>query len=216
MGKKRFIFDLDNTLVQTDYKPEFEYFQSVLSEEDQIKFIPRIGKLLSSYEQEFRKLDVNELSTYLTNKSEVNITPTIIDGWRRTMANLKSKPVPGIKESIVHLKGLGHSLVVLTNWFEQDQSIRLRRSEIRDYFDCIYGGDTFLKPLRESYILAAGEFDPKDCIMIGDSLDNDVYGAYRAGMDAIYYDPKGKGGYNKHLVKSINHMDRLREMYYED
>ena len=41
-----------------------------------------------------------------------------------------------------------------------------------------------------------------DCIVIGDSLENDVYGPYSAGMDAYYFD-KGKEKYNKKLVKSF-------------
>ena len=216
MVKKRFIWDLDGTLLKPDYTSEAEYFRKVLTPEEQELFIPRIGDLLSKYEQEFRRYNVNDLSIYLTHKSGVNITPMMIEGWRGIVSDYNSQEVEGVRDTLIHLKGLGHSLVVLTNWFESDQSIRLRRANLRNYFDAIYGGEDYLKPLKESYILAAGEFDPKDCVMVGDSLDNDVYGAYRAGMDAIYYNPNDKGGYNKHLVKSIRHMDRIREMYYED
>ena len=49
---------------------------------------------------------------------------------------------------------------------------------------------------------AAGRFNPSDCIVIGDSLENDVYGPYSAGMDAYYFD-RGKEKYNKKLVKSF-------------
>ena len=34
--------------------------------------------------------------------------------------------------------------------------------------------------------------DPADCLMIGDSLSNDILGAQQAGMKTCYYNPRGK------------------------
>ena len=58
-------------------------------------------------------------------------------------------------------------------------------------------GDFYIKPSKESFINAAGNFDSKDCIVISDSLENDIYGAYRAGMNAYHYDKNNKNDYNK-------------------
>ena len=48
--------------------------------------------------------------------------------------------------------------------------------------------------------------------MVGDSLDFDVYGPGRIGMDAIFYNPKGKD-YDKAKVKSIGSMKKIKEMF---
>ena len=70
-----------------------------------------------------------------------------------------------------------------------------------------------MKPSKESYLNVAGRFSPSDCIVIGDSLENDVYGPYRVGMDAIYFDRKNKNNSNKKLVKSINNLEVLMRRY---
>ena len=59
---------------------------------------------------------------------------------------------------------------------------------------------------------AMGEFNIDSSIMIGDSLDFDVYGSGRIGMDAIFYNPKGKD-YDKAKVKSIGSMKKIKEMF---
>lgn len=49
--------------------------------------------------------------------------------------------------------------------------------------------------------------------MIGDSLDNDVYGAMNAGIDAIYYNQKNEDNFDKRKIKSIGSMKKLKEMF---
>lgn len=212
---KRIIFDLDGTLLLPNYSDEEYYFQRILKPGDQKKFIPQIAKLLSSYEQEYTFYDEKTLSTFLTEKSGVGITPEMIKGWRNVVSNYNSSVVPGAIEALEYFKGLGCSMVILTNWFSEDQLYRMKKASIDRYFETVYG-EGCLKPCRESYILAAGNFEPSECLVIGDSLDNDVYGAYRAGIDAIFYNPKGEGTYNKHLVKSIRDLRKLKEINYED
>jgi FMN phosphatase YigB (HAD superfamily) len=61
---------------------------------------------------------------------------------------------------------------------------------IKHYFKEIYGGDKYLKPSKESYLMACGDCNPNECIMIGDNYTNDYEGAIKAGLKAIYLNLK--------------------------
>lgn len=212
MEKKRFIFDIDGTLLIPDWNYEKLYFDSVLEKFEFEIFYPQIPKLLEEYEKNFPRYDVVELSRFLTMKSGVLITPEIIIGWNKALGETKPEIIDGVVESLEYLKSKDKSLVALTNWFLEPQIERLKSSEIDSYFDNVYGGELGIKPSREAYMNAMGEFNIDSSIMIGDSLDFDVYGSGRIGMDAIFYNPKGKD-YDKAKVKSIGSMKKIKEMF---
>ena len=213
MEKKRFIFDLDNTLlVPTFFEREDEYFRSCLSKEDAEKFISEKVKLLTEYEARCKKYDNGILSKFLTAKSGVEITQYMIANWRYLTATTPPKLIEGVIPTLELLKSHDKSLVVLTNWFKDAQKERLKNAGLIDYFDEIYGGDLYLKPDRQSYLTAAGDYDISECIMIGDNLLKDVYGALIIGMDAIYFDPNKKNDHDKKLVKSMNNIERIGDV----
>ena len=212
MEKKRFIFDIDGTLLIPDWNYEKLYFDSVLEKFEFEIFYPQIPKLLEEYEKNFPRYDVVELSRFLTMKSGVLITPEIIIGWNKALGETKPEIIDGVVESLEYLKSKDKSLVALTNWFLEPQIERLKSSGIDSYFDNVYGGEIGIKPSREAYMNAMGEFNIDSSIMIGDSLDFDVYGSGRIGMDAIFYNPKGKD-YDKAKVKSIGSMKKIKEMF---
>lgn len=212
MEKKRFIFDIDGTLLVPDWNYEKEYFSSVLSSSQFDRFFPQIADLLLEYEKNFSKYDVDNLSRFLTDKSGVLITPNIIKGWNDALGKTDAVVIDGVVEVLDYLKSKDKSLVVLTNWFLEPQISRLRSSELLSYFDFIYGGEQGIKPNPEIYRIACGEYDIDSSIMIGDSLDFDVYGPSYVGMDSIFYNPKNKE-YDKDKVKSIGSMKKIKEMF---
>lgn len=46
-----------------------------------------------------------------------------------------------------------------------------------------------------------------------DDLENDVLGPMKFGIDAIYYNPKGKTNFDRGKVKSIGRIKEIKEMY---
>lgn len=78
--KKRFIFDLDGTLLNGDFSKEINYFKDVLGKEAD-KFLSVYYEILIEYEKTHTKYDVNDLSNYYKNKTGINITSEIIEGW---------------------------------------------------------------------------------------------------------------------------------------
>jgi putative hydrolase of the HAD superfamily len=96
--------------------------------------------------------------------------------------------VPGLRA--VRDAGLG--VVVLTNGNAEHQRFKLDRMGLADEIDVLITGDT----------LPAGKPDPRafahalervgataaDVVMVGDSLENDIYGAQAVGIQAVLID----------------------------
>lgn len=213
MEKQRFIFDIDGTLLEADYSYEIDYFKSVLSREDAKRFIPMIGKLVEGYEQKYIKYDISLLSKYFTNESGIMISEEIVTGWQQALSETTPIVINGVVDTLEDLKHRDKSLAIITRWFLEPQVIRLEKSGLKGYFDDFYGGDSFIKPDRQSYINACGKYPIDSCVMIGDSLEADVYGAMEIGVDAIYYNPKNRDDFDKDKVKSIGSMRDIRRLY---
>ena len=209
--KKRFIFDLDGTLLQGDFRKEREYFRRMLSA-DADKFINSYFEKLLKYESTYQKYDVFDLSRFLSNELNLNINPELIYGWIEVNSSMTDKLLDETKDMLEYLKSKGMSLVVLTNWFKYTQEQRLKNSGILLYFDEIFAGDMFLKPNEESYMAACGDYDVSECIMIGDTIEKDVLGPKKFGIDSIYYNPENKE-YDKEKVLSISSFNKIRDMF---
>ena len=210
--KKRFIFDLDGTLLHGDFSRSIEYFKSVLTEEEAEKFFLIYPGYLTEFEKEHEKYDYSTLSKFLTEKTGINITCEIIDGWVKVNATMNDKLLDETKSMLEYLKDKKKSLVVLTNWFKYTQEERLRNAGILEFFDVVYAGDLNLKPNKESYLNACGNFCIDECIMIGDTIEKDVIGPNKFGIDSIYYNPENKE-YDKSKILSINSFDKIKEMF---
>lgn len=213
MEKQRFIFDIDGTLLLSDYSYEKDYFKSVLSRNDSEVFIPMIPKLLEDYENRYRRYDIKKLSRYLTAYSGVLITDKIIKGWKEALGETESKIVDGVVETLEELSKRGKDMAILTNWFLDPQIMRLKKAGIKDYFTDFYGGEYAIKPHAESYKIACGRYSIEDCVIIGDSLNRDVEPAMAVGLDSIYFNPNNNDNFDKSKVKSIGNMRKIGGMY---
>ena len=98
---------------------------------------------------------------------------------------IKDIIVDGVVELLNYLKANGKDIVILTSWFGGSQIPRLKRMGLYNYIDKIVAGEDAMKPDLESFLLAIGDTNKEDCIMIGDSVESDEAGAKNAGID--YY-----------------------------
>ena len=83
--------------------------------------------------------------------------------------------------------------MLATNGISQVQRPRVREllpyTEavfISEEMGCIKPGEAFFQKMLAN--LGCG---PKDCLMVGDSLSNDIKGAKSVGMPTCWYNPKG-------------------------
>lgn len=84
-------------------------------------------------------------------------------------------------------------LHIITNGFEEAQTIKMEASDLNKYFDEVIISEHtgFRKPdirIFEYSIQKTGA-DPQESLMIGDGLEVDVLGAISAGWHAVYFNP---------------------------
>lgn len=86
-----------------------------------------------------------------------------------------------------------YQLHILTNGFNDVQSVKLERSGLSKYFDKVITSESARakKPNREFFDHAIAEIDthPEQALMIGDNLNTDILGARNYGIDQVYYNP---------------------------
>lgn len=185
---KKYIFDLDYTLLIPDWSKEDDYFRARIPLEEQEEFFKQKQDILNKYELEFPKYDFKTLSEYFKSYG-FTVSEETIKGWMiYNGETIKDEVVDGVIELFKYLKENGKEIVILTSWFSGTQIPRLKRAGLYDYIDKIVAGEDAMKPDLESFELAIGDTDKEDCIMVGDSIKSDKAGAENAGIDCYIVD----------------------------
>lgn len=105
--------------------------------------------------------------------------------------------IPGAVELLDYLKGKGYRLFIASNGVAATQDSRLDSAGIRPYFEQIFISETtgFHKPEKEYFDYCFAHipgFDPKQALLIGDSLTSDIRGGKLAGIDTCWFNPHCK------------------------
>jgi HAD superfamily hydrolase (TIGR01549 family) len=182
---KKYIFDLDYTLLIPDWSKEDDFLKESIPLEEQNAFFKQKQSILNKYELEFPKYDFKTLSDFFKSYG-FTVSEETISGWMiHNGETIKDEVADGVLELFEFLKGQGKEIVILTSWFSGTQIPRLKRTGLYDYINKIVAGEDAMKPDLESFELAIGSTDKEDCIMIGDSIKSDKTGAENVGID--YY-----------------------------
>ena len=212
---KRFIWDLDGTILDGDFSIEEKLFKDNLSEEDYTKFIGKWFGLLGADERRYPKYDIKMLSGFLSINTGVHISPELIDEWANYMINVNECIHPGAIEVLDYLNELGIENVIYSNAFTNTQVGRLKKLGLDSYFKEIRGADYYMKPSKEGFLYACGPYKPSECVMVGDNYDKDILGARNAGLETIYYSPK-KDVDVPHIKRLIKIKEMLEDEYRRD
>ncbi len=185
---KKYIFDLDYTLLIPDWSKEDDYFKKHISLDEQQEFFKQKQSILNKYELEFPKYNSKTLSNFFKDYG-FNVSEEVINGWMLyNSKNIIDEVAEGVIDLFEYLKGHNKEIVVLTSWFSKTQIPRLKRAGIYNYIDYVIAGDDAMKPDLKSFELAIGTTNKADCIMIGDSIKSDKIGALNAGIDSYIID----------------------------
>lgn len=100
---------------------------------------------------------------------------------------------PHAHEVLTELARRGYLLHILTNGFRDSQHRKLEASRLAPFFTEVITTDCAgcAKPdaAMFAHALQRTGASPAESLMIGDSLEADVLGAQRAGLDAVYFNP---------------------------
>lgn len=205
---KKIIFDLDNTLIMW----EDEYLKALSNTMEKYHInkdllIP-INDLIEEYENYYDMYDKNNMLDLIRKKFNINIDIGFIDMWLNELGDCAKYDENLIK--IISYLSSKYELAILTNWFTESQKMRLEKAGILKYFDVIGTDLVKNKPSKEAFIKVCYPYSPDECMMVGDHFEKDVMGAYSAGLEAIWYNPKHKQSKQKIKVIEIDDLKYLK------
>ena len=201
---KKYIFDIDYTILIPDWSKEDDYFKLYIPLEEQERFFKCKQDILNKYERDFPKYNTKTLSDYF-GKYGFTVTEDVINGWMLYNGEtIVDEVVDGTLALFEYLKENDKEIVILTNWVSGTQIPRLKRAGLLQYIDKIVAGENAMKPGLKSFELAIGETEKEDCIMIGDSIRSDKAGADNVGIDCYIVD-------KNHTIQDLYEVIRSNE-----
>lgn len=119
-------------------------------------------------------------------------------------------------EILDYLKAKEYPLHLITNGFEKTQLAKLDNSGIRPYFTHIITSEAagIMKPhvaIFEYALEQTGATAPTS-IMIGDTLDADIEGGNRAGIDTVFFNPNQEPVTNVIPTFEIQQLSALKKI----
>ena len=119
------------------------------------------------------------------------IPPSFEDDYV-SLCPTKTNLFPGAHETLQYMSEK-YTLHLISNGFKESSELKVTNTNIRKYFKHFIISEMvgFNKPDKKifAYALTLAGAKKKESLMIGDSLEADVYGAINFGMDAIYFNP---------------------------
>lgn len=217
-------FDLDHTLWDFDrnsglsFKQIFQEQDIPLNLEDFLKVYEPINlKYWKMYREEkinkekLRYSRLKETFDILEYEISDSLINTIAKDYIDYLPN-NNHLIEGTLELLEYLKEQ-YQLHIITNGFEEVQDIKLRKSNIKPYFDVIVTSESVgvKKPNIKVFNFALEEagVNPENAVMIGDSYEADIMGALNAGMHAIFYSNTSEKLNNE--VTSVNSLLEIKQ-----
>jgi len=116
----------------------------------------------------------------------------------------------GAFEVLDYLKGK-YKLHIITNGFGEAQDKKMTTSNIKSYFKTVTNSEMVgvkkPNPKIFNFALNLAKATSSESIMIGDSLEADIEGAHKIGMDTIHFDYKDV--HKNHNYKRITNLKTL-------
>ena len=206
---KTIIFDLDFTLM--DWEDEYIFAITNVINKLNLGYskekIKEIDDVLATYEKEYTMYENDKFCEFLNRKCNVNLPLEFVDMLIEEQTKCYREFTKSEIETLEYLSSK-YELVVLSNWFTYTQKKRLENAGILKYFSKVSGGDEReLKPSLKAFDIVEKK---KECVMIGDSINNDILPALKLGMQAILITKKNV---KKDLrYRQIRKIEDLKEM----
>ena len=207
---KKIIFDVDGTLLNTEkdcLDTYYEFFKSK-GVGNVKEFGLKLYEIIDKFDSETKDYKKEDLCKYISNYLGLDFNEEDFNNIFKTYRSHGTLINDEVKNTLESLSK-SYELVTLSKWYVEDQEKRLEVAGIKKYFKEIYGIENAgLKPNKEAYITACGEYEINECLMVGDSMKSDIGGARQLGMEAVLIDPSGTKKY-KNKIKSINELEEF-------
>ena len=106
--------------------------------------------------------------------------------------------IHGAEQLLAHLHGRA-KLGIITNGFVELQHVRLERTNLKRFFDFVVISEEVgvAKPdpaIFDHALNLAGDPKKHRVLMVGDTLESDILGGIRSGLDTCWFNPSMKVG----------------------
>jgi putative hydrolase of the HAD superfamily len=203
---KSLFFDLDDTLWDT-YHNNKECLEEIFIEYKFDRHYDSFETFFQIYMpynlmlwEKYRNHEINrqtlilERFLYILRPMGINNVDYVLkindDFLQRTAK--KTRLIQGTVELLEHLKPF-YRLFILSNGFREIQSLKLQNAGIASYFQKIILSEdaNIQKPHKEIFDFALKNTNSRkaESVMIGDSLEVDIEGAWYAKIDQIWLNP---------------------------
>jgi len=123
--------------------------------------------------------------------------------------------IPGCIEILEYLKSK-YNIYILSNGFTEMQYEKIENAGLTEYFDDVILSDKIginkpQKGIFDYAINRSGTLREK-VIMIGDNYSTDITGAYKAGIDQVWYNPKQLESEELNPTYIINRLTEIKNI----
>lgn len=188
--KKAVIFDLDGTLV--DNRASFAKAYQAMCARNPSLFEPQDTEaeqlLVRFYRSSFSEESYRALCNHLARCSLPPID-RLHEEWSMTYAE-NAVLLPHAAETVDYLHKKGYKIGLLTNGNSARQWAKIHSCGLFSYFDHIVvsGDQPFEKPNPAIYEMSLKGLGvtASEALFVGDTVDTDINGAKRAGIDSVW------------------------------
>ncbi len=227
-------FDLDNTLWDFD-KSSIKALQQIYKQYKLDRYFDSFEQFYEQYEQlnkqlwdDYRKGKIDkdhlavvrflELLVDRTGEVKAHLAEQIANTYLAEMTKepyLETTSFKVVKE----LSQRGYRLHIITDGFLEVQLIKLKISKISPFISTLIVSEEIgvLKPDKRlfDYAITKANANRDKSIFVGNDYENDVLGAYNAGLDQVFYN-RNNIDISKLPVKptfTITHLDQLLDIF---
>jgi putative hydrolase of the HAD superfamily len=218
LGVRAALFDLDGTL--TPRRASVTKFAEVFAADfaDRLEPVP-----LEALAESLVRIDQHGYNTRraLDLAAELSWreapTPEALEEHWQTRFPKAVMAQPGLHETLDALQARGLALGLITNGGVPGQNAKIDRLGLRDRMRCIVVSDAVgcKKPDARIFELACEglSVSPDECWFVGDHPENDVLGATRFGMTAVWIQTPGDGRtWPRGVPAPVHRIERLAEL----
>ncbi|MBR5340412.1 MAG: HAD family hydrolase [Erysipelotrichaceae bacterium] len=210
---KAILFDFDDTLGNREYAA-YNLYHDLLKPyfSDELLLESAVQDTLVT--EQYGNCDKNYVQTQIQNRYNVQFDFILKEKWEELIGQY-SVPFDDTVDTLEYLKKK-YKLGVITNGYTSTQHNKINNVGIAQYFDMILTSQEVgvLKPDPLIFRCAAERLNLNvdECVYVGDVFSNDVFGALRAGMKAVWI---WKRGFRqcRYDVQKIETLSDLKKLY---
>lgn len=198
-----FLFDADGTLFDFERSEEFAFYSAfkdakLPQSKEHLKIYRDINNNLW-YKHEHGEITQAELKTLrfklLFEEIGVKYNPAVFNSLYLTSLGQSAYLTDGSLRTLKLLKMRNKKIYIITNGLAVSQRARLNKCLLKDYIDDVFISEEIGSQKPDSgfftYVMNnITEKNKEKMLVIGDSLNADIFGGNRSGIDTLWYNPK--------------------------